>query len=101
MLRMGAEEAGERKEGPADPGWDVAALRPEAQECHVGELYKEALIQSRKEGPPFYIYIYDSTQDTRHKYLASPLEIVKSLITEWQETQREKLFRQKFACFKV
>ena len=62
-LRMGAQEIGERKEKPM-PSFEGAALRPEAQECHQGDLYQEARLQARREGPPLYTYVYDSTQDS-------------------------------------
>ena len=52
VLRMGAQEIGERKENPLEPSFEGAALRPEAQECHQGDLYQEARLQSRREGPP-------------------------------------------------
>ena len=41
-IRIGAREIGERKKNPAEPSFEGAALSPEAQECHQGDLYQEA-----------------------------------------------------------
>ena len=85
MIRIGAREMGVRRENPAEPTFEGAALRPEAQECHQGDLYLEARIQSRKEGPPRFTYIYTARTDIWHKYLTSPKDIISSIL--WKVAQ--------------
>ena len=64
-IRIAALGMGIRRENPAEPTFTGAALRPEAQECHQGDLYQEARRQSRQEGPPKYTYVYRSA--TNHQ----------------------------------
>ena len=95
-FRMGAQEIGERKDNPADyPSFKGAALRPEAQECHQGDLYHEALRQARREGPPLYTFIYDADQDSWYKYLTNPQDIIKSLINQIDRNAEREAMKAK------
>ena len=88
-IRIGAREMGVRRENLAEPTFEGAALRPEAQECHQGDLYQEARIQSRKEGPPRFTYVYKAREDTWHKYLTSPKDIIDSI--SWQVAKNAEI----------
>ena len=69
-FRVGIKDIGERKLSN-HPYLKEEELRPEAQECHQGNLYKEAIQQARRDGPPVYTFIYEATKDCWHKYLTS------------------------------
>ena len=78
-FRVGIQDIGERKISN-HPYLKEEELRPKAQECHKGKLYKEAIQQARRDGPPAYTFIYEATNDIWHKYLTSYQDIVKSMM---------------------
>ena len=98
-FRVGAQDIGERK--PLDyPSLKGEALRPEAQECHQGNLYKEALQQAKKDGPPRFTFIYDADKDSWHKYLTSHQDIINSLINQIDKNAEREAMKAKIRIIK-
>ena len=94
-IRVETLVMGIRRDNPAEPRFTGAALRPESQECHQGELYQEAKRQARQEGPPKYTYIYNAPLDTWKKYLTNPKDLLTHILEKISQTAERKAIRSK------
>ena len=98
-FRVGAQQLGERK--PQNYlSLQGEALRPEAQECHKGNLYKEALQQAKKSGPPLYTFIFNTEIDSWVKYLTSYQDVINSITNQIDKTAEREAMKAKIRIIK-
>ena len=98
-FRVGAQQLGERK--PQDyPSHQGEALRPEAQECHQGNFYKEALQQAKQAGPPKFTYIFNEEKDSWVKYLPNHQDVINSITKQVDKTAERESIKAKIRTIK-
>ena len=98
-FRVGAQQLGERK--PQDyPSHQGEALRPEAQECHQGNFYKEALQQAKQAGPPKFTYIFNEEKDSWVKYLPNHQDVINSITKQVDKNAERESIKAKIRTIK-
>ena len=94
-IRVEALVMGIRKDNPFEPRFTGGELRPESEECHVGNLYREAKRQARKEGPPTHTYVYSSPVDAWIKYFVNAKGVMTYILGKINQTAERKAIRSK------
>ena len=92
-IRVEALVMGIRKDNPFEPRFTGGELRPKSQECHQGNLYREAKRQARQEGPPTHTFVYNSSTDLFIKYFVSPKDVLTYMLGKISQTAERKAIR--------
>ena len=99
-IRVEALVMGIRKDNPFEPRFTGGELRPKSQECHQGNLYREAKRQARQEGPPTYTFVYNSSADLFIKYFVSPKDVLTYMLGKISQKAERKAIRSKIESMK-
>ena len=94
-IRVEALVMGIRKDNPFEPRFTGGELRPKSQECHQGNLYREAKRQARQEGPPTHTFVYNSSTDLFIKYFVSPKDVLTYMLGKISQKAERKAIRSK------
>ena len=94
-IRVEALVMGIRKDNPFEPRFTGGKLRPKSQECHQGNLYREAKRQARQEGPPTHTFVYNSSTDLFIKYFVSPKDVLTYMLGKISQKAERKAIRSK------